>query len=103
MHAFRDDALSDLDAVALVDSIRTGRVSRPELIEAAIARVEVVNSSTGWPTKRSIGHLRVPTRALPDPATSMVCRRSSGQRGRRRHADHAGDRRMGAAAVGHQR
>ena len=43
VHAFRDDALSDLDAVALVDSIRTGRVSRPELIEAAIARVEVVN------------------------------------------------------------
>lgn len=43
VHAFRDDALGDLDAVALVDSIRTGRVSRPELIEAAIARVEVVN------------------------------------------------------------
>lgn len=43
VHAFRDDALGYLDAVALVDSIRTGRVSRPELIEAAIARVEVVN------------------------------------------------------------
>ena len=32
VHAFRDDALGDLDAVALVDAIRTGRVSRPELI-----------------------------------------------------------------------
>lgn len=43
VHAFRDDALGDLDAVALVDAIRTGRVSRPELIEAAIARAEAVD------------------------------------------------------------
>jgi len=43
VHAFRDDALGDLDAVALVDAIRTGRVSRAELIEAAIGRVEAVN------------------------------------------------------------
>ncbi len=43
VHAFRDDALGDLDAVAVVDAIRTGKVSRPELIEAAIARTESVN------------------------------------------------------------
>ena len=43
VHAFRDDALGDLDAVALVDAMRTGKVSRPELIEAAIARVQTVD------------------------------------------------------------
>lgn len=43
VHAFRDDALGDLDAVALVDALRTGRVSRPEVVEAAIARVQAVN------------------------------------------------------------
>ena len=39
VHAFGADALGDLDAVALVDALRTGKVSRPELVEAAIARI----------------------------------------------------------------
>ena len=43
VHAFRDDALGELDAVALVDALRTGRVSPAELVEAAIARTEAVN------------------------------------------------------------
>jgi len=43
VHAFGDDALGDLDAVALVDAIRTGRVSAVELVDAAIARTEAVN------------------------------------------------------------
>ncbi|WP_319432112.1 amidase [Mycobacterium sp. RTGN5] len=43
VHAFGDDALGDLDAVGLVDALRTGKVSRPELVEAAIARTEKVN------------------------------------------------------------
>ena len=43
VHAFGDDALGDLDAVALVDAIETGRVSVPEVVEAAIARTEAVN------------------------------------------------------------
>jgi amidase len=43
VHAFGDDALGDLDAVGLVDALRTGRVSRPEVIAAAIARVQAVN------------------------------------------------------------
>ena len=43
VHAFRDDALGDLDAVGLVDALRTGRVSRAELVDAAIARTEAVN------------------------------------------------------------
>jgi amidase len=45
VHAFRDDALGDLDAVALADAIKDGRVSCAEVIEAAIARTEAVNSA----------------------------------------------------------
>ena len=41
--AFRDDALGELDAVGMVDALRTGRVSRADLVEAAIARTEAVN------------------------------------------------------------
>ncbi|WP_163702169.1 amidase [Mycolicibacterium sarraceniae] len=43
VHAFGDDALGDLDAVALVDALRTRTVSPAELVEAAIARTEKVN------------------------------------------------------------
>ncbi|BBX07076.1 amidase [Mycolicibacterium aichiense] len=43
VNAYRDDALGTMDAVALVDALRTGKVSRPELVEAAIARTEAVN------------------------------------------------------------
>ena len=42
-HAFRDDALGDLDAVGLVEALRSGRVSIPEVVDAAIARTEAVN------------------------------------------------------------
>lgn len=40
VHAFTDDALGDHDAVGLVEELRAGRVSRAELVEAAIARTE---------------------------------------------------------------
>ncbi|EHI12938.1 amidase [Mycolicibacterium thermoresistibile] len=43
IHAFGDDALSDLDAVGLAAELRARRVSVPELIRAAIARTEAVN------------------------------------------------------------
>lgn len=43
VNAFGDDALGDLDAVGMVDAIRTGRASGAELVEAAIARAEAVN------------------------------------------------------------
>jgi amidase len=43
IHAFADDALGELDAVALADAITAGRVSRVEAVEAAIARTEAVN------------------------------------------------------------
>ncbi|KAA8958490.1 amidase [Mycobacterium sp.] len=43
VHAFGDDALGDLDVVGLVEAIESGQVSRGEVLEAAIARVEAVN------------------------------------------------------------
>ncbi len=43
VNAFGDDALGDLDAVGMVDAVRTGRVSAVELVDAAIARTEAVN------------------------------------------------------------
>jgi amidase len=43
VNAFGDDALGDLDAVALVDAMRTGKVSSAELVGAAIAREQAVN------------------------------------------------------------
>ncbi|MEB4208729.1 amidase [Mycobacterium sp. 94-17] len=43
VHAFGDDALGDLDAVALADALKSGRVGRAEVVEAAIARTEAVD------------------------------------------------------------
>jgi len=43
VHAFADDALGDHDAVGLVAELAEGRVSAPELIDAAIERTERVN------------------------------------------------------------
>ncbi|GAB3761417.1 amidase [Nocardioides ginsengisegetis] len=43
VHAFGDDALGDLDAVGLVDRIQRREVSVPEVVEAAILRVEKVD------------------------------------------------------------
>lgn len=43
VNAYTDDALGDSDAVALVDALRTGKVSAAELVDAAIARAEKVN------------------------------------------------------------
>jgi amidase len=43
VHAFGDDALGDLDAVGLAAELRSGQVSVPEVVEAAIARTERVN------------------------------------------------------------
>jgi amidase len=42
--AFTDDALGDLDAVGEVEALAAGEVSIPELVEAAIARTQKVNS-----------------------------------------------------------
>jgi amidase len=40
---FGDDALGDLDAVGLVEALRSGKVTATELVEGAIARTEAVN------------------------------------------------------------
>jgi amidase len=40
VHCFGDDALGFADAVGVAEAIRTGLVSREEVVEAAIARVE---------------------------------------------------------------
>ncbi|WP_244931404.1 amidase [Nocardioides sp. W7] len=47
VHAFRDDALGDLDAVGLVAALHAGRVSVPEAVDAAISRVEDVDPTLG--------------------------------------------------------
>jgi amidase len=43
IHAYRDDALGEADAVELVARLRAGTVSAAELVEAAIARAEAMN------------------------------------------------------------
>src|SRR5690242_15162042 len=43
VHAFSDDAIGELDAVALADAIKSGRLTRAEAVEAAIERTEAVN------------------------------------------------------------
>ena len=47
VHAFCDDALGDHDAVGLAEELRTGRVSRAEVVEAAITRTEAVDKQLG--------------------------------------------------------
>jgi amidase len=43
VHAFKDDVLGELDAVALAEAINSGDLTRSEAVEAAIARTEAVN------------------------------------------------------------
>lgn len=43
VYAFGDDALGDLDAVAVAEAIRFGRISAREAVDAAIARTEKIN------------------------------------------------------------
>src|SRR3954451_19711992 len=45
VHAFRDDALGDHDAVGLAEEIRSGRVSRQEAVQAAVARTTELDSA----------------------------------------------------------
>jgi amidase len=58
VHAFGDDALGDLDAVALVDAIQSGRVGRAEVVEAAIARTEAVNAALNGLAYRAFDRAR---------------------------------------------
>lgn len=47
VHAFSDDALGDLDAVGLVEHLQAGKTSIPEVVDAAIARTELVADQLG--------------------------------------------------------
>ncbi|WP_313675047.1 amidase [Mycolicibacterium sp.] len=58
VNAFGDDALGVLDAVGMVDAIRTGRVSAAELVEAAIARAEAVNPVLNGIAHQTFAHAR---------------------------------------------
>jgi amidase len=44
VHAFRDDALGDHDAVGLAEEIGSGRISRRQAVEAAVARINEVDT-----------------------------------------------------------
>ena len=58
VHAFGDDALGDLDAVGLVSRLHARRVSVPEVIEAAIARVEQVDRQLNAVAHAAFGRAR---------------------------------------------
>ena len=103
--AFGDDALGDLDAVGLVEALRAGAVSAPELVEAAIARTEAVNPTLNGLAYEAFDRARERASA-PRPLRRLLRRRTDlhqGQRRRRRHADDAGHRCVGAAADARRR
>lgn len=62
VHAFSDDALGTLDAVGLVEALHAGRVSVPEVVEAAIARTEAVDPLLGALAHRAFDRARVEAR-----------------------------------------
>ena len=63
--AFGDDALGDLDAVAMVDALRTGRVSSAELVEAAISRAAAVNPMLNGLAHEAFDQARARAASLP--------------------------------------
>jgi amidase len=66
LHAFRDDALGDLDAVGLVEALHAGRVSVPEVVDAAIARTEAVDPDVNAVAFRAFDRARVEAREPRD-------------------------------------
>jgi amidase len=58
VHAFREDALGDLDAVAVAEAVRTGQLSAAEVVEAAIARTEAVNPALNGLAHRAFDRAR---------------------------------------------
>lgn len=69
LHAFQTDALGDLDAVALAEEIRRGRVSVKEVTEAAIARAEQVNPALNAIALRTYDQARAWATPAPGGAT----------------------------------
>ncbi len=58
VHAFTDDALGDLDTVGLVEALQSGEVSVPEVVDAAVARIEKVDGELGAMAYRAYGAAR---------------------------------------------
>jgi Asp-tRNA(Asn)/Glu-tRNA(Gln) amidotransferase A subunit family amidase len=65
VHAFGDDALGDLDAIGLREAIRSSRVSRADVVEAAIARVEAVNPALNGLAYKAFDQARKTASANP--------------------------------------
>ncbi|MET1058703.1 MAG: amidase [Nocardioides sp.] len=66
LHSFRDDALGDLDAVGLVEALHAGRVSVPEVVDAAIARVGAVDPEVNAVAFRAFDRARLEAREPRD-------------------------------------
>ena len=64
--AVTDDALGDHDAVGLVEALHAGEVSVPEVVEAAIARVEAVDPQLNAMAFRAFDRARVEAAAPRD-------------------------------------
>jgi amidase len=71
LHAFGDDALGELDAVGLADSLRAGRVGRAEVIEAAIARTEAVDPVLNGLAYAAFQQARAAGGATPAPTSGF--------------------------------
>jgi amidase len=65
VHAFGDDALGHLDAVGVSEAIESGRVSRAEVVEAAIARTEAVNAALNGLAYKAFERARAQAAAPP--------------------------------------
>jgi amidase len=64
IHAFGDDALGDLDAVGLVDALKSGQVSPAELVDAAIARTQAVNPTLNGLAFEAFDRARIRARSV---------------------------------------
>jgi amidase len=58
VHAFTEDALAELDAVGLTQALAARRLSVPEVVEAAIARAELVDADLGAIAHRAYDRAR---------------------------------------------
>lgn len=63
VHAFSDDVLGTLDAVGVAEALRRGDFSTTEAVEAAIARIEAVDTALGAMAYRTFDRARVQARA----------------------------------------
>ncbi|WP_025736252.1 amidase family protein [Mycobacterium genavense] len=80
VHAFGDDALGDLDATALSEAIRAGRVGRTEVVEAAIARTEAVNPILNGLAYKAFEQARATASAAPSSAFFALMQVRTGRR-----------------------